>query len=195
MPGCGCGCCGQAAWAVAVLLAAVLAHACYNAAARVEADVSYEPFPSPEALAEQTSGRYFRARPSDGGSLEYYEYGSQAAGARAWLLVHGAASTGGMLNIFPDFDARMQALNVRVVAPTMPGWGASDAYGPVFETTGAQWLARWAQDSMALMDHLGVGRFAVSGLSLGGAPGLATAAVRMRQLPPCAARSQTRACL
>ena len=168
-------CCGKRGAAIAVLLAAVLFNRCHEATLRVT--TNYAPFPSPEALALQTSDQCFRARPSDGGALAFNEYGSQEADARVWLLVHGGASTGRMFRIFPDFDARMKALNVRVVAPTMPGWGTSDAYGPLFEVTGAQWLARWAEDSLALMDHLEIERFAVSGLSLGGVPGLATAAV------------------
>eukprot|EP00927_Polykrikos_kofoidii_P016101 TRINITY_DN17228_c0_g1_i3.p1 TRINITY_DN17228_c0_g1~~TRINITY_DN17228_c0_g1_i3.p1 ORF type:complete len:352 (-),score=40.75 TRINITY_DN17228_c0_g1_i3:141-1196(-) len=164
---------------IAVLLAALLLGVCYNAALRVQDN--YEPFPSPEELAAQYSGKYFRQRPSDGGSLEYYEYGSQEATARVWFLIHGGVATGGHFKIFPDFDARMKELNVRVVAPTMPGWGASDAYGPLFEIIGDQWLEKWAQDSLALMDHLKIEKVAVSGLSLGGAPGLATAAAAQKQ--------------
>lgn len=176
-------CCGQTARkiaiAIAVLFVALLCGACYNAALRVQAN--YGLFPSTEQLAAQSSGKYFLQRPSDGGSLEYYEYGSQDATARVWFHVHGGLNTGQMLKIFPDFDARMIELNVRVVAPTMPGWGASDAYKPLFEINGAQWLERWAQDSLALMDHLKIVKFAVSGLSLGAMPGLATAAAAQKQ--------------
>lgn len=170
---CSCGWVGD--WAVSVL----------------DCALSRRRFPSPEQLAAETAGgRYFRQRPSDGGSLEYHEYGSQDPTARTWLLVHGGMSTGGQFSIFPEFDVRMKALNVRVVAPTMPGWGASDAYGPLFEVTGAQWVARWTQDSLALMDHLKLERFAVSGLSLGGVPAIATAAAAQKQerlvaLAPC----------
>jgi len=176
-------CCGKTvrklAFAIAVLLVALLCGACFNVALRIQAN--YEPFPSAEQLAAQSSGKYFQQRPSDGGSLEYYEYGSRDATARVWFHIHGGLSTGQMLKIFPDFDARMKELNVRVVAPTMPGWGASDAYTPLFDTDGAQWLERWAQDSLALMDHLKIKEFVVSGLSLGAVPGLATAAAAQRQ--------------
>jgi pimeloyl-ACP methyl ester carboxylesterase len=139
---------------------------------------TYEPFPT---RFDGTHAKYFRNRPSDGGSLEFHEYGAVTSTARVWFFVHGGMSTGGMLGIFPDFDARMKELDIRVVAPTMPGWGASDPYTPVFEITGAQWLERWARDTMALADHLGVARFAVSGLSLGGVPGLSTAAAAQAQ--------------
>lgn len=175
MPLCG----GRVRASVAVLLPALLCGWMHAAWRRVQD--AYEPFPTAEQLAAQTSGRFFHPRPSDGGSLEYCVYGSEEATARVWLLVHGALSTGGMPTIFPHFDARMKELDVLVVAPTMPGWGASDPYGPLFDVDGAQWLKRWAQDSMALMDHLGVDKFSVSGLSLGGTPGLATAAAAQKQ--------------
>eukprot|EP00931_Biecheleriopsis_adriatica_P123251 TRINITY_DN98293_c0_g1_i1.p1 TRINITY_DN98293_c0_g1~~TRINITY_DN98293_c0_g1_i1.p1 ORF type:complete len:377 (+),score=41.91 TRINITY_DN98293_c0_g1_i1:98-1132(+) len=170
---------GKTTIALAVLVVALICGLCYNAALR--AQTNYEPFPSEEQLAAQYSGQYFRQRPSDGGSLEYYEYGSQQATARVWLYLHGGLSTGRMLQIFPNFDEKMKELNVRVVAPTMPGWGASDAYGPTFDISGAQWLAWWAEDSLALIDHLNIQEFAVTGLSLGATPGLATAAAAKKQ--------------
>ncbi|CAE7332010.1 unnamed protein product [Symbiodinium natans] len=168
-----CRCCScAAAGAVIALLAAVLTGMCYNAS--LAAQRLIEPMPTAEELP--AGARYFRDRPSDGGRLEWHEYGSTEPGAQVWLLVHGSVSTGGVFHIFPGFDRRMRELGVRVIAPTMPGWGASDAYTPVFKMTGGLWLARWTQDTLALLDSLGVDKFAVSGMSLGAPPALALAA-------------------
>ena len=171
-------CCSCAtAWAIVALLVAVVAGLCYNASLAVEHLL--EPMPTAEELP--AGAHYFHGRPSDGGNLEWHEYGSAEPGAHVWLLVHGSVSTGGVFHIFPDFDRRMREMNVRVIAPTMPGWGASDAYTPLFEMTGGPWLDRWTQDTLALLDSLDVDKFAVSGMSLGGPPSLALAAAAQRR--------------
>jgi pimeloyl-ACP methyl ester carboxylesterase len=140
----------------------------------VEVQQPCQPFPTPEALAESDISLF--QRPSDGGNLEWFEYGAKdEPSAIVWLFVHGAMSTGGVLEIFPDFDQRMRDLNVRVIAPTMPGWGASDGYKPLFEITNHVWLDHWRQDALALVDSLNIDKFWVSGMSLGGPPALALA--------------------
>jgi pimeloyl-ACP methyl ester carboxylesterase len=173
---------------LAAALAGFLAHSSFMASQRVEAPLgTYAQLPQQqETESAETPLKRFRSRPSDGGSLEYFEYGSNDPGAAVWLFIHGAVSTGGMLNIFPGFEAEMRAMNVRVIAPTMPGWGTSDPYpldGSIFDISGSRWLKQWAQDSLALMDFLNVSgrKFAVSGMSLGGGPGLATAAIAQKE--------------
>jgi pimeloyl-ACP methyl ester carboxylesterase len=54
------------------------------------------------------------------------------------------------------------ALGLRIIAPDRPGYGGS-TQAP------ARTLGDWAVDAAALLDHLGVGRFAAIGVS-GGAP-------------------------
>ncbi|CAJ1379920.1 unnamed protein product [Effrenium voratum] len=172
-----CCCCSCAtAWAIVALLVALLVGLCFSAASVAEGFL--EPMPPAEELP--AGARYFH-RPSDDGRLEWHEYGSTRPEARVWVLVHGAVSTGGVFHIFPGFDRRMREMEVRVIAPTMPGWGASDPYTPVFEMTGGTWLERWSTDALALLNSLGVDQFTVSGMSLGGPPGLALAAAAQRQ--------------
>ena len=69
----------------------------------------------------------------------------------------------------------MRELNVRVIAPTMPGWATSTGYGPLFEITNHLWLENWRKDAMDLVNFLNVDKFWVSGMSLGGPPALALA--------------------
>eukprot|EP01079_Euglenida_sp_SAG-EU17-18_P006005 gene6005-1072_t len=171
---------------------------------------SYPPFPTDEQLAS-TSGSYFTGipcpaaaqplvvqckppaphttapvsagRPSDGGRIEYFKFGSDADSPTAvrWVVVHGSMNTGQMLTLFPGFDQAMANLSVSVIAPTMPGWGASDPYHPTFGITSQDWVQRWTLDTVALLDALGGGPCWVSGISLGGPPALALAEALARR--------------
>lgn len=157
---------------VVVGVLAVLAGLSYNASLNIHQPC--EAFPAPEVLA--ASGISLFTRPSDGGNLEWLEYGAKGdLHAVVWIFIHGAVSTGGVLEIYPNFNKHMHRKNVRVIAPTMPGWGVSDGYVPVFDTTNHDWLQRWRQDALALVDSLNVDKFWVSGMSLGGTPALALA--------------------
>lgn len=172
---CGHSCCSfRTGLDVVFGLLAVFGGFCYNA--RLNVQLPCQPFPTPEVLAE--AGISLFERPSDGGKLEWLEYGAIGdPNAVVWLVVHGAVSTGGIFGIYPNFDQRMREKNVRVIAPTMPGWGTSDGYEPLFDITNRAWLERWRQDALALVDSLNVDKFWVSGMSLGGPPALALAEV------------------
>ena len=145
--------------AIAVIGVAALCQGAYDASQRVQH--AYEPLPTD---GELPAGAFFRARPSDGGALEYHEHGSDRPDARVWFFVHGSSSTGDVLRIFPGLADELKQRNVRVIAPTMPGWGASDPYGPALDISSAEWLERWAKDTLALLDHLEVEKATVSGL-------------------------------
>jgi len=149
----------------------ILAGFCFNA--NLEVQKLSEPFPTSDALAELGISTF--QRPSDGGNIEWFQYGAKDDSSEIWVIIHGAVSTGGVLEIFPDFDQRMRDLNVRVIAPTMPGWGTSDGYGPLFEITNHKWLENWRKDAMDLVNFLKIDKFWVSGMSLGGPPALALA--------------------
>lgn len=88
--------------------------------------------------------------------MAYYQRG--AANKTTLLLIHG----------FPLdhrlWDAQLRGLSaeVRVVAPDLRGHGKSGL------TSGPLTMAQHADDLAALLDHLGIGRAIVAGLSMGG---------------------------
>jgi len=98
----------------------------------------------------------------------------RAMSVHAWgpadgpLLIHFHGVPGSRLELLPAADA-LAAGGVRVVAPDRPGIGRSDP-------APGRGLVDCAADAVALADHLGVERFAVSGFSAGGPYALATAA-------------------
>ena len=97
--------------------------------------------------------------------MGYAEFGRP--GGQPLLLCHGFPSSrlvGGLV------DAEARALGVRVIAPDRPGHGLSD-----FKRR--RRVAQWAPDVAALADALGLDRFAVLGVSTGGAYAAACAAL------------------
>lgn len=101
----------------------------------------------------------------DGRRLSYDEVGDPAG--RPVVYLHGCPDC--RLTRHPD-DAIAARLGVRLVAVDRPGYGASDPP--------RDWTRRSeADDVLALMDHLGIDRFAVLGWSSGGQIALECAAI------------------
>jgi pimeloyl-ACP methyl ester carboxylesterase len=97
-----------------------------------------------------------RVELSDGRVLTYAEYGE--ASGRPVVFFHGCPGSrlaGALL------DSQARASGLRIIAPDRPGMGGSD-----FQRDRS--LLDWPNDVMELVDVLGVGRFAVLGVSGGG---------------------------
>ncbi len=114
--------------------------------------------PSPAELA--ADGARVFSRPSDGGLLEVFE--RNPAGRRTVVLFHGSMATGKVVELV-DEDL-LRAADLRVVAPSLPGFGGSRPYD--FQDP-LRTLAASTRDVLAVLDALGVGRFAVVGVSVG----------------------------
>jgi pimeloyl-ACP methyl ester carboxylesterase len=81
------------------------------------------------------------------------------------FMFHGTPGT----RLQVSFDQKaITASGVRFVAPDRPGYGHSTFHR-------GRTLADWASDVATLADHLGIGRFAVAGVSGGGPHALACA--------------------
>jgi pimeloyl-ACP methyl ester carboxylesterase len=102
--------------------------------------------------------------------MGYAEFGQ--AGGRPVVLCHGFPSSR-LTGAFVDADAR--ALGIRVIAPDRPGHGLSD-----FKRR--RRVAHWVSDLASLADALGVDRFAVLGVSIGGPYAAACAALLPRRV-------------
>ncbi|MFB6136125.1 MAG: alpha/beta fold hydrolase [Halobacteriaceae archaeon] len=92
----------------------------------------------------------------DGRTLAYETYGADGG---APLVFHHGTPGSRVLGALLDDAARDRG--VRVVAPSRPGYGASDPHPDGTLTT-------WADDCAALADALGLRTFAVVGFSGGG---------------------------
>lgn len=101
----------------------------------------------------------------DGRRLGFAEYGDRRG--RPVLLFHGLP--GSRLQRPPDERVAAE-LGARLIAVDRPGFGLSD-YQP------HRTLPDWPRDVAALADALGLGRFAVAGVSAGGPYALACAAL------------------
>ena len=104
----------------------------------------------------------------DGRRLAYAEYGD--ANGRPVLLFHGLPGSRLSWGLLPGdpFPA-----GLRIIAPDRPGYGRSD---PRPHRT----LSDWADDVGQLADVLGIGEFAIVGVS-GGGPGALACAWKMPQ--------------
>ena len=100
----------------------------------------------------------------DGRTLGFAEYGDPRG--RAVIGFHGTPGSRLMLRIA---DGTARAQGVRLIAPDRPGFGLSD---PMPERR----YPDFARDVEALLDHLGVERVALAGVSGGGPYALACAA-------------------
>lgn len=119
--------------------------------------------PAPHVLASRPDN-VLRLR--DGRLLGYGEYGDRAG--VPFVLFHGWP--GSRLCGAGCHDAATQR-GVRVIAPDRPGYGLSD-----FKEK--RTIADWTDDVAELADALGLGRFAIAGIS-GGGPYAAACALRI----------------
>ena len=103
-------------------------------------------------------------RLTDGRKLGFKVYGDHAG--MALLFLHGTPGSRSKFAIGHDAG---RELRLAIVAPDRWGYGLSDA-------PAAPSLPAFADDMAALMDHLGYQRFAVGGISGGGAYATAVAA-------------------
>ncbi|WP_031171374.1 alpha/beta fold hydrolase [Streptosporangium roseum] len=102
----------------------------------------------------------------DGRRMGYAVFGDPAG--RPCLFVHGYASSRWMAGwAFPG--ALLHRQSIRLISVDRPGYGLSTPH----PTAG---FPSWADDAAELIDHLGLGRVAVIGLSMGAGPALALAA-------------------
>ena len=90
--------------------------------------------------------------------LAFDEVGS---GAKALLLIHGHPFDRTMWR--PQLEP-LARLGWRLIVPDLRGYGASGTGRGSGKTT----LEEFARDLIALLDHLGIGRAVIAGLSMGG---------------------------
>lgn len=101
----------------------------------------------------------------DGRKLGYDEYG--VPNGKPIFYFHGSPSSRLECALYVN-EELLQRLNVRLIAADRPGMGLSDPQPNLRMTD-------WAQDVVALADHLQIERFAILAYSLGGPYGLACA--------------------
>lgn len=101
----------------------------------------------------------------DGRKLGYDEYG--IPNGKPIFYFHGSPSSRLECALYVN-EELLQRLNVRLIAADRPGMGLSDPQPNLRMTD-------WAQDVVALADHLQIERFAILAYSLGGPYGLACA--------------------
>ena len=137
--------------------------------------------PNDGTPSDQTERSRHTLRLKDGRLLGYAEYG--APSGKPLLFFHGGGGSR-LLGELADEPARR--LGLRVIAPDRPGIGLSD------DQPGRS-LLQWPEDVRQLAERLGLGHFAVLGLSNGGPfvaacaraiPGRLTAAVIVSGLGP-----------
>lgn len=109
-------------------------------------------------------------RGSDGTELAYRVVGK---GPKDVLLVHGWMVSGA---VHDDLLREVGDAGLRFVVPDLRGAGASGKPGDGYT------LAQYARDLVAVVDHAGLGRFAVVGHSMGGQLGLLLAATQVERV-------------
>jgi pimeloyl-ACP methyl ester carboxylesterase len=111
-----------------------------------------------------------RIRLKDGRTLAYATYGDPQG--KPVLHFHGTPSSR-MEGNLPLVDESATRLGIRLIVPDRPGMGLSDSRP-------GRTLLDWPDDVLELADALGLGRFAVVGLS-GGGPYVAACAYQIPQ--------------
>lgn len=89
--------------------------------------------------------------------LEYFIHGSPTGEKGTLLALHGAQTTG---NLFQILDQWGKLRGIRIISPTLPGFGLTTYMHPYL-------LSEWVKDMERLMEHLKVKQFDVLGTSLG----------------------------
>jgi len=115
-----------------------------------------------------------RLRLPDGRRLAFAEHGD--SDGRAVVYCHGFPSSHREAELI---GPGARAEGVRIIAPDRPGYGDSD---PLPQRS----IAGWAEDVAALADHLGLGHFALVGVSGGGPYALACAQHLPERIQACA---------
>lgn len=101
----------------------------------------------------------------DGRSMAYGDYGAPDG-----IPLIGMHGTPGSRLMFSIADAQARDLGIRLLAPERPGFGISSYHR-------GRTLASFARDTAIFADRLGIGRFAVAGISGGGPYATACAAL------------------
>jgi len=105
-----------------------------------------------------------------GRKVEYFVWGSQKPDAMVAVLIHGQAGTGKGYQAFFYPQDVMESLDVKAIAPSLPGHGYTDA-------DNNRRIANWpAEDLDAVLRAENVNQFIVEGWSYGTAHAMATAA-------------------
>jgi pimeloyl-ACP methyl ester carboxylesterase len=106
----------------------------------------------------KAGGQWFRLK--DGRVVEWFEYGASLEEAKTTILaLHGAMTTG---KLWEAHDAWGREKLVRIIAPSLPGWGCSESDG---NTSPKQWAA---SDAVELLKETKAGeRVHLLGASLG----------------------------
>lgn len=116
--------------------------------------------------AARLGGEGRHVRTADGRVVEYLVYGSRQPGARVVVQIHGAGSTAGWqcgMNA-----ALCEELELKGIAPSMPGYGYSDPLP-------GRSIADFPRDLEAVLEAENVAEFMVEGTSLGTAHAMAVA--------------------
>ncbi len=101
---------------------------------------------------------------ADGRTVGYADYGTPDQTAVLWC--HGGPGSRREPSYLADAAARA---GLRLIGIDRPGYGLSTPQP-------GRTIAGWVSDALAVVDHLGIDRFAVVGVSTGGAYALASAA-------------------
>ncbi|MBB6098042.1 pimeloyl-ACP methyl ester carboxylesterase [Deinobacterium chartae] len=107
----------------------------------------------------------------DGRTLAYSDLGPE--GGLPVLHQHAHPGSRLELHAYPDLEALLHRLNLRLITPDRPGIGESS---PRADHS----FLGWSDDLLALADHLGLGHFALTSYSAG-APFLYASALRAPQ--------------
>lgn len=107
---------------------------------------------------------------ADGRQVEYFAWGSTRGDATVAVLIHGQACTGKGFKDFFFPQEVMERLNIRAIAPSLPGHGYTDSIHH-------RRIASWPRDDLGpILQAEGVKQFMVQGWSYGTAHAMATAA-------------------
>jgi pimeloyl-ACP methyl ester carboxylesterase len=120
----------------------------------------FAPSPRITKAEIERSGAKSLSTPS-GRLLEYFEFGASKSDATATLLLlHGAMTTGALWQTHDEWAKRRK---VRIISPSLPGWGLSEHKGIDSMTQPQEFVL----DVVHLMSTVEISRFHVAGASLG----------------------------